>query len=184
MERTGLVQGLGSERYARLRAEWGGTVAGLAGSTLDSGAAAMSVGDLAGRSISRAAHRVLRAGAGIRADSPAADLHTLRKRCKELRYALEVFAPVLEKKPRKRVVKDLKVLQDVLGRFQDAEVQLRVLRGFAESDAGDASAEAVLAVGELIGHLVGVQEASRQELDATFGQFARKGSKRRLRSLA
>ena len=144
----------------------------------------MSVGDLARRSISRAGHRVLRAGAGIRADSPAADLHALRKRCKELRYALEVFAPVLEKKPRKKVVKDLKVLQDVLGQFQDAEVQLRVLRGFADTDAGVATAEAVLAVGELIGQLVGVQETARQELDATFTRFARKGSRRRLRSLA
>ena len=184
VERTALVTGLGSQRFARLRGEWGETVAGLAASTPDSGAAAMSVGDLARRSISRAGRRVLRAGAGVRADSPAADLHALRKRGKELRYALEVFSPVLAKKPRKRAVKDLKVLQDVLGRFQDAEVQLRVLRGFAESAAGDASAEALLAVGELIGHLVGVQEAARQELDATFARFARKGSRRRLRSLA
>jgi CHAD domain-containing protein len=184
VERTALVTGLASERFARLRSEWGETVAGLRASRPESGAAPMSVGDLAGRSISRASRRVLRAGADVRAESPAADLHALRKRCKELRYALEVFTPVIEKKPRKRLVKDLKVLQDVLGRFQDAEVQLRVLRGFAETEAGEASAEAVLAAGELIGHLVAVQEAARQELDATFTRFARKGSRRRLRSLA
>jgi CHAD domain-containing protein len=150
----------------------------------DAGERPMSVGELTACSISRAGRRVLRAGAGIRADSPAADLHALRKRCKELRYALEVFSPVLEKSLRKQVVTDLKGLQDVLGRFQDAEVQLRVLRGFAETETGEATAEAALAVGELIGHLAGVQEAAHRELDASFARFARKGSTRRLRSLA
>jgi CHAD domain-containing protein len=183
-ERDALLRGLGSERFARLRSEWAGTIAGMAASTPDSGARPMSVGDLARRSISRASRRVLRSGAGIRADSPAADLHALRKRCKELRYALEVFSPVLEKASRKRVVKDMKGLQDVLGRFQDAEVQLRVLRGFAETEAGGVAAETVLAVGELMGHLVGVQEVARQELDASFARLAGKGSTRRLRSLA
>ncbi len=183
-EREALLLGLGSERFARLRSEWGETVAGLATSSPDAGARPMSVGELATRSISRAGVRVLRAGAGIRADSPGADLHALRKRGKELRYALEVFSPVLEKSPRKRVVDDLKGLQDVLGRFQDAEVQLRVLRGFAETEAGEAPAEAVLAVGELIGHLAGVEAAARQELDAGFARFAGKGSTRLLRSLA
>jgi len=41
----------------------------------------------------------------------------LRKRCKELRYALEVFAPVIDKDSRKTAIADLKDLQDVLGRF-------------------------------------------------------------------
>ena len=56
----------------------------------------------------------------------------MRKRCKELRYALEVFAPVIDKDSRKSAVADLKDLQDVLGRFQDSEVQRQSLREFAE----------------------------------------------------
>ena len=128
--------------------------------------------------------RVVHGGTSISDSSPPEELHVLRKRGKELRYALEVFSPVLEKSHRKRVVDDLKGLQDVLGRFQDAEVQLRVLRGFAETEAGEAPAEAVLAVGELIGHLAGVEAAARQELDASFARFAGKGSTRLLRSLA
>ena len=91
-----------------------------------------SAGELADRSISKAYRRVVRDGAAISASSPAEDLHGLRKRCKELRYALEVFAPVIDKDSRKTAIADLKDLQDVLGRFQDSEVQRHSLREFAE----------------------------------------------------
>ena len=60
---------------------------------------------------------------------------------------------------RKRAVADLKGLQDVLGRFQDSEVQRQSLRGFAEEMMADgAPAEAMLAMGELIGHLDAEQD--------------------------
>ena len=50
-------------------------------------------------------------------------MHALRKRCKELRYLLEVFRPVCDKTAHRRLVKELKSLQDTLGDFQDGEVQ-------------------------------------------------------------
>ena len=107
------------------------------------------------------------------------DLHELRKRCKELRYALEVCAPVLPEGPRKRVVADLKGLQDVLGRFQDTEVQRWALRGFAEEMmTGGTSAGAMLAMGELIGHLDVEQERARRDFDAAFARFERPSSLR------
>ena len=85
----------------RLRVEWADALAARrrgparrAGST--------SAGELAGRGISRAARRVVRDGTAVTAESPADDLHDLRKRCKELRYALEVFAPVVDDADRKQ----------------------------------------------------------------------------------
>ena len=144
----------------------------------------MTAGEIAGRSISRAAQRVIRNGRAVTAESPAEDLHALRKRCKELRYALEVFAPVLDTSDRKRAIADLKGLQDVLGRFQDTEVQRHALRGFAEEMMADGTAaEAVLAMGELIGHLDAEQDRAREEFDASFAQFARPASIERLRTL-
>jgi CHAD domain-containing protein len=132
---------------------------------------------LADGSISRAHARVARGGALIGADSPAGDLHGLRKRCKELRYALEVFAPLIDHAARKRAVADLKGLQDVLGRFQDSEVQRHAMRGFAEEMMAEGTtAGAVLAMGELIGHLDVAQERARREFDAAFARFERPSS--------
>ena len=186
-ERRALLRGLRSTRFERLRSEWGETLAALAGSggsTVHEGATRMTAGALADRAITRAARRVVRGGAAVSSDSPATDLHALRKRCKELRYALEVFAPVLDPAARKRAVGDLKGLQHVLGRFQDTEVQRLALRGFAaEMMADGTSAEAVLAMGELIGHLDGEQDRAREEFDASFARFARPASIRRLTTL-
>ena len=55
----------------------------------------------------------------------------------------------------------------MLGRFQDTEVQRRALRSFAEEMMADGTAaEAVLAMGELIGHLDAEQDRARAEFDS------------------
>ena len=50
-----------------------------------------------------------------------------------------------------RVASDFKGLQDVLGEFQDGEVQANALHLFAQEmlDAGEVDANALLAMGEL-----------------------------------
>jgi len=175
--RRPLVASLRSARFRQLVADWEQELNRLAGLPQDG--EHLSAGEWADASISQAYRRVARGGAAIRADSPAADLHELRKRCKELRYALEVCAPVLPEGPRKHVIADLKGLQDVLGRFQDGEVQRHVLRGFAEEMMTDGtSAGAVLAMGELIGHLDVEQDRARREFDGAFARFAGPSSQR------
>ena len=177
--RRALVRSLRSARFRRLVTEWDEELARLVDSPQDADRVQLSAGQLADRSISRVYRRVARGGAVIGADSPAADLHELRKRCKELRYALEVCAPVLPEGPRKRLVADLKDLQDVLGRFQDCEVQRRALRGFAEEMMAEGTnAGTVLAMGELIGHLDAEQDRARREFDGAFARFARPSNQR------
>ena len=176
-ERRALVRRLRSVSFGRLLTEWEKELAGLIDLPDDADREHLSAGRLADRSISRAYRRVARGGAAISGDSPAEDLHRLRKRCKELRYALEVFAPVIDNGARKRAVADLKGLQDVLGRFQDSEVQRQALRGFAEEMMADGTpAGAVLAMGELIGHLDAEQDRARREFDVAFARFARPSS--------
>ena len=70
-------------------------------------------------------------GTAIDDDSPAEDLHELRKVGKELRYLLEFFASLYPPEVGKPFVKTLKGLQDQLGRFQDHEVQANKLRELA-----------------------------------------------------
>lgn len=91
---------------------------------------------------------------------------------------------MVAKGPRKRAVAELKGLQDVLGRFQDSEVQRRALHGFAEEMIADGSpTAAVLAMGELIGHLDAEQDRARREFDGAFAHFVRPSSRRVMQKL-
>ena len=88
--------------------------------------AALARSDSSGRTATRCG-----AANGSTADSPSDDVHALRKRCKELRYLLEVFRPVCDRAPHRALLKELKSLQDTLGDFQDGEVQREAVREFA-----------------------------------------------------
>ncbi len=183
-ERRALVRGLRSTRFQRLVTEWQEALAELADTPNVVERERLPASELAAGSISRAHRHVARGGAAIYAESPVEDLHTLRKRCKELRYALEVFAPVIGAAESKRAVGELKSLQDVLGRLQDSEVQRLALREFVEEMMSDGtSTGAVLAMGELIGHLDGEQDRARRAFDSAFAHFVRPSSHQSLHRL-
>jgi len=136
-ERRKLLRGLRSARFAELMTAWR--------AALDDAAAARprrgrhqgpDAGTVAADRIGRAYRRVVKRGAAISAAGtaggpPAEDMHSLRKRCKELRYLLEFFGSLYEPAALRRAVKDLKGLQDCLGEFQDAQVQRDEIREFA-----------------------------------------------------
>ena len=143
--------------------------------------------DLAARRLRRAHRRVLRQGRAIGADSPAEQLHDLRKRCKELRYLLEIFASVFDPQAYQRALKDLKGLQDCLGEFQDRQVQQEELREFADQMMADRvaarAATALLAMGELAGGIGRAQRRARDEFAERFGEFASPASDHRFQDL-
>ncbi len=140
---------------------------------------AAPVADLAAARLARAHKRVLKLGGAITPDSPAEDLHTLRKRAKELRYTVDLFAPVLEPAPAKAVVGELKGLQDVLGAFQDSEVQRDALVRIAADMTAEQTARrpvpvtTLLALGELAAHLAADQTAARARFAERFARFTR-----------
>jgi CHAD domain-containing protein len=137
---------------------------------------------------SRAFRRVSRDGAAITPDSPPENLHDLRKRCKELRYALEFFAPLHDKAAYGAVVGDLKKLQDCLGDFQDTEVQIEEIRALATAmlDAGavfggsTVPAGTLLAMGELTAGLAKSQQEARAIFESRFAAFAGADGRRRI----
>ena len=131
-------------------------------------------GKFAAERIRRAHERVLRSGGAIDASSPPQALHDLRKRCKELRYLLEVFASLHDPSEQWRAVNELKALQDCLGEFQDTEVQQVELRAFARKMVAEARApaETVLAMGEIAAGLAVRQRAARGEFAGLFAGFA------------
>jgi CHAD domain-containing protein len=129
---------------------------------------------LAAARTSRAFAKVSKHGAAITPDSPPESLHDLRKRCKELRYALEFFAPVHDPAAQSKVTGDLKRLQDCLGDFQDSEVQIREIQSLAAAmqAEGEAPAATLLAMGELTAGLAEAQAAARADFERRFTAFA------------
>jgi CHAD domain-containing protein len=129
--------------------------------------------------------KVARRGAAITPDSPAEALHDLRKRCKELRYALEFFAPLHDPASVAKVVGDLKRLQDCLGEFQDTEVQIEEIRALAASmlAAREAPAVTLLAMGEITAGLAARQRAARADFARRFAAFADVDGRRRMAAL-
>jgi CHAD domain-containing protein len=129
--------------------------------------------------------RVAKRGAAITPDSPAECLHDLRKRCKELRYALEFFAPLHDPAAYAKVIADLKRLQDCLGEFQDTEVQVGEIRALAAAmlAAGEAPAVTLLAMGEITAGLAARQRAARADFERRFAAFADVEGQRRMSAL-
>jgi CHAD domain-containing protein len=176
-----LARGLRSARFRDLRQEWRDVLAQAAASSRRKPAA----GPLAARSIAEAHQRVLAGGAAITAASPPGSLHELRKLCKELRYALEIFASLYPPATAWRAVKELKGMQDCLGEFQDTDVQRAELRAFAGQmlEQRKAPAETLLAMGEIAAGLAVAQRRARAEFGGLFAQFASPASQARIRAL-
>jgi CHAD domain-containing protein len=96
VDRRTLVRALRGTQLRRLLDDWAGELSALADSARSADGAAWSAGVLARAAVARAHRRVVHGGTSISDSSPPEDLHLLRKRCKELRYALEMFALVLD----------------------------------------------------------------------------------------
>ena len=145
---------------------------------------------LARAATGKAFRRVAAHGDAITLDSPPESLHDLRKRAKELRYLLEFFAPLYDQVAYRKVLSDLKQLQDCLGEFQDSEVQRHEIRDLADAMLADsmlagraAPAATLLAMGEIAAKLALSQAEARAEFAARFARFAGPAGRERVRVL-
>ncbi len=125
--------------------------------------------------------RVQALGNAINDDSPSEALHDLRKRCKELRYLLELFASLYDPKAHKELVKELKLLQGNLGEFQDAESQRFTVHDHAV-ELGNAGAPTAtgMTMGRLEQFLEDRQDDARREFHERWARFHRKHNQRLL----
>jgi CHAD domain-containing protein len=176
-----LVRGLRSARFKSLASDWRGDVEQLASAR----GRRPATSTFAASRIGKAHRLVLSSGAAIGPDSPPQALHDLRKRCKELRYLLEVFASLYDQSEHWRAVNELKALQDCLGEFQDMDVQIAELRGFATAMLTDRSTPAgtLLAMGEIAAGLAARQAAARQQFTSRFAGFASPRGQARINAL-
>jgi len=179
-ERQKMVRGLRSERTAALLSNWSEFLDRLVDAPEDDRPdAARPVADVAAERIGKVYRRMVKMGRAIDRDSPHEALHDLRKKGKELRYLLEFFASLYPDEVVKPMVVTLKGLQDVLGRFQDREVQADLLRALGDDIAAmEGGAAALMAMGVLVERLTEQQEQARAEFDASFERFAAKPQRR------
>jgi CHAD domain-containing protein len=99
----------------------------------------------------------------IGSDPPDHDLHEVRKRAKQVRYAAEAVAPVVGPKA-KKAARRVAAVQDVLGDHQDtvvAEERLRAHLARLAPAEGQTAAPDVVRVGFALGALVGDERAER-----------------------
>jgi CHAD domain-containing protein len=173
--REQMVRALRSGRYVALRSNWSSFLDGLPALPLDERhAAERSIGQLTGERITKVYRQMVKRGRRIDSATPAEEFHNLRKKGKELRYLLEMFgAPLYPSTVVRPMIKALKSLQDVLGRHQDREVQVAMLRSVSADVAKlPGGAEALMAMGVLIARLSEDEQAARSEFGEHFAAFA------------
>jgi CHAD domain-containing protein len=173
--REDLARTLRSERLGELCADWERLLESLVELPVeDRPAAQRSIGSLTGERVSAVYSRIMRMGEAIGEDSPAERFHELRKRGKELRYLLELFGMRLfDHDVVEPLVRALKGLQDLLGRHQDREVQVTLVRALADEVAAlPGGPPACMAMGVLVDRLAADERAARREFGERFRVLA------------
>jgi CHAD domain-containing protein len=173
--RAEMTTALRSARVQALLEDWEQLLESLVELPLDDRPiATRPLGAAVGRRIRKVYGRVLAMGAAIDDDSPAADYHELRKKGKELRYLLELFAVNLfDAEVVSSAIAVLKSVQDVLGRHQDREVQMDMLRSVADEVATlPGGPAACMAMGVLVDRLGTDERAARREFRERFAELS------------
>lgn len=135
--------------------------------------ARLPVIDWANQRIWRMLRRVFREGKAIDANSPPQALHELRKSCKKLRYLMEFFASLYPAPGIRKPIKALKTLQDVLGEYQDIQVQQVFLTTFQQFSiaASPALQHTSVVVDSILCRLEKRQHKLRKSFKQEFGVF-------------
>lgn len=172
-EHTRLCEALDSKRYRKLIREWRRVLKRKSIQSLQAFNATKPAKQLANQRILKLYKKALKEGDAITWESPDEDLHELRKTCKKFRYLMEFFQSYYASDQIKRLIKNLKLLQDNLGDFQDLCIQIQQLGDFAQQmqDEALAGTKTIMAMGVLVQNLVAQKEAVRSHFSERFKEF-------------
>jgi CHAD domain-containing protein len=164
---------LKGQRYDRAWSAWRELLERPLSVHEDDTIASSPVRETAGRRVVSVYRAIVRHGSAIDDSSEPAALHDLRKRGKELRYLLELFGGLWPEDTVRPLVSTLKGLQDVLGRFQDDEIQIHHLRQVGpELAAQPGGTDSLIALGLVVDGLAADQRQARQAFAKRFASFA------------
>jgi len=169
-----LVRHLRSDRYRELMRNWYAYLYGDDGGEVSKNSE-LPIGVLAGKIIFRRYRKIIKDGAAIDPSSPDRHLHSLRIQCKKLRYCLEFFAALFSKDDMRRVVKQLKRLQNNLGDFNDLSIQQEMLHHYLAGlrPGSGKNQKTASAIGGLLTTLHHEQHRVREGFFSRFRKFSR-----------
>lgn len=169
-----LARDLNSAQYRSLLRDWRRLATAPPPKRPSAPEALKPIRDLANARLFKLYRRALKQGRKIRPDSPADDLHELRKTCKKLRYLLEFFRDFHPREEIVQAIGQLKRLQDYLGEHQDIHARIEKLRHLAPYMRSDLAvpADALLAMGALLDRLETRQSKLRKHFSECFSPFA------------
>lgn len=129
--------------------------------------------------------RAVRQGRAIDEDTPAEQLHELRKTCKKLRYLIEASQELYPDDAIRPAIRQLKQLQEYLGEYQDIHTQIAWLQALADGlrDRPEIPTRTLLAMGALQGILERRQEKLRADLPHRFKAFGGKEARTHFQAL-
>ncbi len=177
--RRRLVGELESERCRTFLANWREELTAEPDGARTTDAGRAPIGAVASRHLRRRLDKVLKRGREVTPDSDPAELHGLRIRTKKLRYVLEVFRDLYDRKAAKPILQDLKRMQTVLGEVNDLSVHAAYVEEVGRGEASALPPETLLAMGRLAARL----EEHRGEVGQRFFErFERFRGKQRMRA--
>jgi triphosphatase len=178
--RAAMLEALDSRRYEVLVGRFGRWL--RARRRLGSGPAGVPARAVAPDLLEGSYDRLRARAERIDSGSEPSELHRLRIRGKRFRYALEFLVDVYPGHMRP-LIKRMVVLQDVLGRHQDADVAIGRLRELAARTDGGLEPATIFAMGELAERYRQSREAVRAEFPAAYARVRGKAWKSLRRQL-
>jgi CHAD domain-containing protein len=173
--RGSLERTLRSRRMEELMVDWERLLESLVELPLaDRPDATRTIAAVCGERTTKVYRRIVSMGQAIADVSPAEAFHELRKTGKELRYLLELFGVQLfDDAVVAPLIDSLKDLQELLGRHQDREVQVAMVRSLTgEVAPRPGGGAACLAMGTLVARLRDDELAARRAFAESFAELA------------
>ncbi len=127
---------------------------------------------------------VLRRGRAISDLSEPLELHELRKRCKRLRYLLEMHDPGDDESEIRAAIRRLRKLQNVLGDYQDFAIHAQLLQAVLLTPGAADDVALCQLIDALKQELQVRTAAARERFASRFHQFSSGKHHRRLRALS
>ena len=180
-----LRKNVGSRRVARLMCSWSAFLVAPVPKRTTLSLATRPIRESADARLWKAYKTLRRDRRRINRESPLRLLHDLRVACKSLRYLMELYAPLYDKRRAGKLVIELKQLQDNLGVIQDSDVQSATLLSFGaeiESTGNSVRIEQDT-ISELATQLTARALEARLRFDACFGKFDVRTNRLRVRKL-
>lgn len=174
-EQRNLVAELRGDRYKQIIRDWQDIFTSQKAIPIDKNGD-MPIKYVADKIIYKRFRRVLRDGSRIHRGTPDEDLHRLRIQGKKLRYCLEFFASIYDREQMRELIKQLKVLQDNLGEFNDLSVQQNMLSGYLSQvkQTTIKARELSASIGGLMTDLSRRHHEVRVQFEERFARFSQK----------